>query len=42
MITNRTYQNETVGKAFIKAVLASSHIVFIVDGEACMFPDERG
>jgi len=40
MVTNFNNQNGTAGKASIKAIIASSQIVFIVDGRHMIFPEE--
>jgi len=42
MIKNINYLKHTVSNTAIKAIIASSQIVFIRDGKALVFPDERG
>jgi len=42
MTKNLKYQNGIACNTCIKAIIASSHIVFIGDGEAHVFPDEKG
>jgi hypothetical protein len=32
----------TTMSTILKFIIATSHIIFIVDGEARVFPDERG
>ncbi len=40
MTTNFNIRNSTAGKMAIKAIIASSHIVLIVDGGHNTFPEE--
>lgn len=40
MTTNFNIRNITAGKIAIKAIIASSHIVLIVDGGHNTFPEE--
>jgi hypothetical protein len=40
MTTNFNIRNSTAGKMAVKAIIASSHIVLIVDGGHNTFPEE--
>ncbi|SEW36575.1 hypothetical protein SAMN05428988_4517 [Chitinophaga sp. YR573] len=42
MLNNNTYQSAFNAKTAIRAVIASTCIVFIKNGEANPFPDMRG